>query len=73
MNGYRAMVERRRRRLAEAAGSGERAAVPDFDWLVAVVDAVADAAHVPNRRGDAPRPAKPADQPPTQPEPTGDA
>jgi hypothetical protein len=52
------MVERHRRRLAEAAARGERAAVPNFDWLVAYVDGVADAAHAPKGRDRARPPAQ---------------
>ncbi len=50
MNGYRARVEQHRRRLAEAALSGERAAVPHFNWVVATIEGVTDAARVPRRR-----------------------
>lgn len=52
MNGYRAMVERRRRQLAEAASRGERIAVPSFDWLVATIDGCADAVHTPKPHSD---------------------
>jgi hypothetical protein len=51
VNGYRALVERHRRGLAEAASRGEQTAVSNFDWLVAAVDGVADAAHAPKPRG----------------------
>jgi hypothetical protein len=50
VNGYRARVEQHRRRLAEAALSGERAAVPRFNWVVATIEGVTDAARVPRRR-----------------------
>jgi hypothetical protein len=50
VNGYRARVEEHRRRLAEAAQRGERAAVPRFNWVVAAVEGVTDAARVPRRR-----------------------
>jgi len=50
VNGYRARVEQHRRRLAEAAQSGERAAVPRFNWVVATIEGVTDAARVPRRR-----------------------
>jgi hypothetical protein len=50
VNGYRARVEQHRRRLAEAALNGERAAVPRFNWVVATIEGVTDAARVPRRR-----------------------
>jgi hypothetical protein len=50
VNGYRARVEQHRRRLAEAALNGERAAVPRFNWVVAAIEGVTDAARVPKRR-----------------------
>ena len=50
MNGYRDRVEQHRRRLAEAALSGEHAAVPRFNWVVAAIEGVTDAARVPRRR-----------------------
>jgi len=60
MNGCRARVERHRRRLAEAASRGERTVVPRFDWLVATINGLADAAHAPephrSRDTEVPRP-----------------
>lgn len=50
MNGYRARVEQHRRRLAEAAATGERAAIPHFNWVVAAIEGVTDAAGAPKRR-----------------------
>jgi hypothetical protein len=50
VNGYRARAEQHRRRLAEAAQRGERAAVPRFNWVVAAIEGVTDAARVPRRR-----------------------
>jgi hypothetical protein len=60
VNGYRARVEEHRRRLAEAASRGERAAVPRFNWVVAAIEGVTDAARVPKRRR---RPVETADGP----------
>jgi hypothetical protein len=45
MNGYRDLARRHRRELAAVAHPGEHAAVPRFNWVVAAVEGVAEAAY----------------------------
>jgi hypothetical protein len=43
MNGYSDRVRRHQRELAEAAGKGERDAVPGMDWVADTCEGVAHA------------------------------
>lgn len=54
MNGYQALVQERRRRLAESRLNVERIAVPRFDWVTATVGGVVDGVGAILHHGHAP-------------------